>query len=48
MCRFGMVVVPNLSLSVVAKGVIITGLLVLVFVVKTNAAALMQVDMELV
>jgi len=43
-----MVVVLNLSLFVVAKGVIITGLLVLVIVVKTNAATLMQVDMELV
>jgi len=37
-----------LNLSVVAKGVIITGLLVLVIVVKTNAATLMRVEMALV
>jgi hypothetical protein len=43
-----MVVVLNLSLSVVAKGVIITGLLVLAIVDRINAATLMRVEMELV
>jgi hypothetical protein len=43
-----MVVVLNLSLSVVAKGVIITGLLALAIVDRINAVTLMRVEMELV